>query len=112
MNWQQQFKQGRWHDKELLKQFDKEPTSSGLDPIVFGYGLFLSGTRPSSQGALQQVALVFERLDTVVEHLLQSSELEAQSLQLRRVQLIRLLAVRAIQSAEKSRISVKALALV
>lgn len=55
----------------------------------------------SSQRALQQVALVFERLDTVVEHLLQSSELEAQPLQLGRVQLIRLLAVRVVQSAEQ-----------
>lgn len=47
------------------------------------------------------MALIFERLDTVVEHLLHSSELDAQPLQLRRVQLIRLLAVRAVQSAEE-----------
>lgn len=47
------------------------------------------------------MALVFERLDAVVEHLLQSSELEAQPLQLGRVQLIRLLAVRFVQPAEQ-----------
>lgn len=64
-----------------------------------GQDLFLP--QSSSQGALQQVALVFERLDTVVEHLLHSPELEAQPLQLRRVQLVRLLAVRAVQSADR-----------
>lgn len=76
-----------------------------------GQDLFLP--QSSSQGALQQVALVFERLDTVVEHLLHSSELEAQPLKLGRVQLIRLLPVRAVQSADKlHNSSVRDLALV
>ena len=47
------------------------------------------------------MALVFERLDTVVEHLRQSPELEAQRLQLGRVQLVRLLAVGVVQPAER-----------
>ena len=88
---------------ELLKQIGRQANCVWLWPV-----LVLSGTRQdlflpqsSSQGALQQVTLVFERLDTVVEHLLHSSELEAQPLQLRRVQLVRLLAVRAVQSAEE-----------
>jgi hypothetical protein len=54
-----------------------------------------------SQRTLQQMALVFERLDTVVKHLLHSFELEAQPLQLGRVQLVRLLPVGVVQSAQQ-----------
>lgn len=66
---------------------------------MFGYGLFVLSL--FSQRALQQMALSFQRLDAVVEHLLHSFELETQPLELGCVQLIRLLSIGVTEPAER-----------